>query len=153
MIQSRRLWALLCRSGVTSGTTLIIPSIFRNTIERATWLKIAARICVLQGLVLCAVGRSCGIPSRVGFADVRRNDLATRQLIEMMGTDLFVFHGFNEFYFGREMGHRDPSLQQGACERHKSFLSSSTAAKIPYFSPTTRKRSSSWNTCLPWFIR
>ena len=52
--------------------------------------------CVPKASLLCALGRACGIPSRIGFADVR-NHLATRQLIEFLGSDLFVFHGFTEF--------------------------------------------------------
>ena len=53
--------------------------------------------CVQKASLLCALGRSCGIPSRVGFADVR-NHLATKQLIDFLGCDLFVYHGFVEFF-------------------------------------------------------
>jgi len=53
--------------------------------------------CVPKAALLCALGRVCGIPSRLGFAHVR-NHLSTTQLREYMGTDLFVFHGYNEFY-------------------------------------------------------
>ena len=53
--------------------------------------------CVCKASLLCALGRACGIPSRVGFATVR-NHLATKQLIEFLGSDLFVYHGFTEFY-------------------------------------------------------
>jgi transglutaminase-like putative cysteine protease len=36
--------------------------------------------CVSKAALLCALGRACGIPSRLGFATVR-NHLATKQLI------------------------------------------------------------------------
>jgi transglutaminase-like putative cysteine protease len=52
---------------------------------------------VFKASLLCALGRASGIPSRLVFADVR-NHLATSQLIEITGTNLFAFHGFTEFY-------------------------------------------------------
>ena len=58
-------------------------------------LKSGRGYCVCKASLLCALGRACGIPSRIGFADVR-NHLATKQLIEFLGTDLFVYHGFVE---------------------------------------------------------
>ncbi|MGD8210981.1 MAG: transglutaminase-like domain-containing protein, partial [Desulfobacterales bacterium] len=60
-------------------------------------LKKGRAFCIGKASLLCALGRVSGIPSRVGFATVR-NHLATRQLIEFLGTDLFVYHGFVEFY-------------------------------------------------------
>ena len=40
-------------------------------------LKSGRGYCVCKASLLCALGRACGIPSRIGFADVR-NHLATR---------------------------------------------------------------------------
>ncbi|MGE5839326.1 MAG: transglutaminase-like domain-containing protein, partial [Deltaproteobacteria bacterium] len=60
-------------------------------------LKSGRGYCVCKASLLCALGRACGIPTRVGFADVR-NHLASAQLLEMMGTDLFVYHGFVQFH-------------------------------------------------------
>lgn len=81
-------------------------------------LKRGRSFCVPKASLLCALGRACGIPSRIGLADVR-NHLATKQLIEFIGSDLFVYHGFVEFYL-EEMGksyagfqHR--SLQKASC--------------------------------------
>ncbi len=59
-------------------------------------LKIGRGYCVCKASLLCALGRSLGIPSRVGFATVR-NHLATKQLLERQGSDLFVYHGYTEF--------------------------------------------------------
>ena len=59
-------------------------------------LKSGRGFCVCKASLLCALGRACGIPSRVGFATVR-NHLATKQLIDFVGSDIFIFHGFTEF--------------------------------------------------------
>ncbi len=74
--------------------------------------------CVGKATLLCALGRVCGIPSRVGFADVR-NHLATRQLIEFLGSDLFVYHGFTEFYLNGKWCKATPAFNIQLCKRHK----------------------------------
>src|SRR4030042_4950007 len=47
-------------------------------------LKRGRSFCIPKASLLCASGRVCNIPSRIGFADVR-NHLATKQLIDFMG--------------------------------------------------------------------
>lgn len=51
--------------------------------------------CVAKAGVLAASARAAGIPARLGFADVR-NHLATPRLLELMGTDVFYYHGYTE---------------------------------------------------------
>ncbi len=72
--------------------------------------------CISKASVLCALGRACAIPSRVGFATVR-NHLATRQLLEFMGTNLFVYHGFVEFYLEHTWVKCTPAFDAETCRR------------------------------------
>lgn len=51
--------------------------------------------CVPKSVLLAAAARSLGIPSRLGFADVR-NHLTSEKLMATMGTDLFAWHGYAE---------------------------------------------------------
>ncbi|MBW2120127.1 MAG: transglutaminase domain-containing protein [Deltaproteobacteria bacterium] len=81
-------------------------------------LKNGRGYCVCKASLLCALGRSCGIPSRLGFADVR-NHLATRQLIEFIGSDLFVYHGFVEFYLEGKWVKATPAFNKELCKRHR----------------------------------
>jgi transglutaminase-like putative cysteine protease len=81
-------------------------------------LKSGRGYCVCKASLLCALGRACGIPSRLGFADVR-NHLATRQLIEYIGSDLFVYHGFVEFYLEGKWVKATPAFNKELCERHR----------------------------------
>jgi transglutaminase-like putative cysteine protease len=74
--------------------------------------------CVPKASLLCALGRACGIPSRVGFADVR-NHLVTKQLIEFMGSDLFVYHGFVELYLGGKWVKATPAFNIDLCRKHQ----------------------------------
>jgi transglutaminase-like putative cysteine protease len=73
--------------------------------------------CVPKASLLCALGRACGIPSRIGLADVR-NHLATKQLIEFIGSDLFAYHGFVEFYLEGKWVKATPAFNKELCERH-----------------------------------
>jgi transglutaminase-like putative cysteine protease len=81
-------------------------------------LKKGRAFCIGKASLLCALGRVCGIPSRVGFATVR-NHLATRQLIEFLGTDLFVYHGFVEFYLADHWVKATPAFNIELCRKHK----------------------------------
>jgi transglutaminase-like putative cysteine protease len=81
-------------------------------------LKNGRGYCVPKASLLCALGRACGIPSRIGFADVR-NHLATKQLIEFFGCDLFVYHGFVEFYLEDKWVKATPAFNLELCQKHK----------------------------------
>jgi transglutaminase-like putative cysteine protease len=74
--------------------------------------------CVCKASLLAALGRSLNIPSRVGFATVR-NHLATRQLLDYLGCDLFVYHGFTEFFLRGKWVKATPAFNKELCERHK----------------------------------
>jgi transglutaminase-like putative cysteine protease len=73
--------------------------------------------CIPKSSLLCALGRACGIPSRVGFATVR-NHLATKQLLEHLGSDLFVYHGFVELYLEGKWVKATPTFNRELCHRH-----------------------------------
>ena len=74
--------------------------------------------CIGKAALLCALGRASGIPSRVGFADVR-NHLATRQLLDFLGSDLFAFHGFTEFRLEDRWVKATPAFNAELCRRHR----------------------------------
>lgn len=73
--------------------------------------------CIPKASLLCAAGRASGIPSRPCFADVK-NHLATRQLLEYMGSDIFVYHAFVEFYLEGKWVKATPAFNKELCERH-----------------------------------
>jgi transglutaminase-like putative cysteine protease len=86
---------------------------------RASCVIAAGRaFCVGKAALLCALGRACGIPSRIGFADVR-NHLTTRQLREYLGTDVFVFHGYTEFRIEGKWVKATPAFNSELCRRHR----------------------------------
>jgi transglutaminase-like putative cysteine protease len=74
--------------------------------------------CIPKASLLCALGRASGIPCRPSFADVR-NHLATRQLLEFMGSDIFVYHAFVEFFLEGKWVKSTPAFNKELCLRHK----------------------------------
>lgn len=73
--------------------------------------------CVSKASLLCALGRAVGIPSRLGFATVR-NHLATKQLLDFLGSDLFVYHGYTEFHLENKWVIATPAFNRELCEKH-----------------------------------
>lgn len=73
--------------------------------------------CVTKAVLLCALGRACGIPARLGFATVR-NHLAPPLVVEMMGSNLFVYHGFTEFWLEGRWVKATPAFNRELSLRH-----------------------------------
>jgi len=56
------------------------------------------------------------VPARLGFADVR-NHLATPRLLELMGTDMFYWHGYASLFLEGRWVKATPAFNLALCER------------------------------------
>ena len=72
--------------------------------------------CITKATLLAAVVRSVGIPARLGFANVR-NHLNTEKLRDLMGSDIFYWHGYTEFYLNGQWVKATPAFNKTLCER------------------------------------
>ena len=72
--------------------------------------------CITKALLLAAASRVVGIPSRLGFADVK-NHLNTERLKKIMQTDVFAFHGYTEFLLDDRWVKATPAFNRTLCER------------------------------------
>ncbi len=70
--------------------------------------------CISKAALLSACGRVLGIPSRIGFADVK-NHLNTPRLRELNGGDLFRWHAFSEFYLEGSWVKATPAFNLKLC--------------------------------------
>ena len=77
--------------------------------------------CVQKAVLLAALARAAGIPTRLGFADVR-NHKTPEHMRQMMGTDLFVFHGFVEFWLDERWLKAAPTFDREATRRAGALL-------------------------------
>ena len=79
-------------------------------------LKKGRGYCVAKALLFTAAARAAGIPARLGFADVK-NHLSTERLRKLMGTDLFVYHGYSELFLGGRWTKVTPTFNASLCEK------------------------------------
>lgn len=72
--------------------------------------------CIGKAALMAAAARALGIPARVGYADVR-NHLATRRLRDLMGTDMFYWHGYCQLFLEGRWVKATPAFGREVCER------------------------------------
>ncbi len=72
--------------------------------------------CIQKAILLAAAARALEIPARLGFANVR-NHLATKKLLKLMKTDLFVFHGYTALNLDGKWVKATPAFDIRLCER------------------------------------
>lgn len=86
--------------------------------KASTTLKAAHGWCVTKSVLLAACCRVIGIPSRLGFADVR-NHLTTERLRQVMQTDIFHWHGYTSLFLDDKWVKATPAFNRELCERFK----------------------------------
>lgn len=91
-------------------------SVVRNVYRASFILGQGDGYCVQKAILLAALSRAAGVPCRLRFATVR-NHLVTRRLREVMKTDLFVFHGYNEFFIDEKWVKATPAFNRSLCEK------------------------------------
>lgn len=65
-------------------------------------------------MLLAACARHCGIPARIGLADVR-NHLSTPRLLELLRSEVFAMHGYTELYLGERWLKATPAFNLALC--------------------------------------
>lgn len=74
--------------------------------------------CVTKAILYAAVLRAAGIPSRVGFANVR-NHLSTPRLISLLKTEIFYFHGYTEVFLNNKWVKATTAFNKEICRIFK----------------------------------
>lgn len=100
------------RDGLRYDPYTIDPK--KTAMKASAVLKKRRGFCVAKAVLLAACTRSIGIPSRLGFADVR-NHLNTEKLKSLMETDMFVYHGFTELYLNEVWVKATPAFNLELC--------------------------------------
>lgn len=87
-----------------------------GTYRASTTLKRGRGFCVGKASLLAACATAAGIPARVGFADVR-NHLASQRMLDMMGTDVFFWHGYSDLYLNGKWVKATPAFDLPLCDK------------------------------------
>ncbi|MEW6079421.1 MAG: transglutaminase family protein [Thermodesulfobacteriota bacterium] len=91
-------------------------SLDRRKFKASFTLAAGEGFCVQKAILLAAAARAVSLPARLGFANVR-NHLATERLKALMGTDLFVFHGYTEMMVDGRWVKATPAFNLSLCEK------------------------------------
>ncbi len=107
--QARRLFYFV-RDKIRYKIFLGIPS--RKDMRASVTLKRGEGFCITKATLLVALARAVGIPARLHFADIT-NRLLSANVRKMMGTDLFVYHGYSEVFVKDEWYKVTPAFDLG----------------------------------------
>lgn len=72
--------------------------------------------CVPKAALLAACCRIYEIPARPGYADVK-NHLATKRLLNLLGTDVFAWHSYCEIYIDNRWVKATPAFNLSLCNK------------------------------------
>lgn len=108
-------------------------------------LKSGRGFCTSKASLLSALGRACGIPTRVGFANVR-NHLATSQFIKTLGSDVFVYHSYVDIFLDGKWVKATPALILSCAGSTTYRRWNSTVEKTHFFTRTALTETCSWST-------
>ena len=94
-----------------------VPFFLLEHYKASTTLHRGSGYCVQKAVLLVALARAGGIPARLVFADIR-NYLTSERAVEIMGTNLFVFHGYVEWLLGDRWVRVTPTFDKEICREH-----------------------------------
>ena len=76
-------------------------------------------ICQQKSVLLAALARAVGIPSRIGFVDVHDHQLSESFKEMIGGINVFPFHGFAELFIDGRWVHASPAYDLATCRRKR----------------------------------
>lgn len=85
-----------------------------ESLRASTALEVGESYCVPKAILLAACARHCGIPARIGLADVR-NHLATPRLLQLLKSEVFAMHGYTELYLDGRWVKATPAFNLELC--------------------------------------
>lgn len=88
------------------------------TLKASHALLAGESYCVPKAILLAACARHCGIPARIGLADVR-NHLSTPRLLELLRSEVFAMHGYTELFLDGRWVKATPAFNEALCRVFK----------------------------------
>jgi len=92
-------------------------SVFIEDFKASRILEWGKAYCVQKAVLLTALGRAAGIPSRLVFAKIRNHKLPAH-ILETMGTNTFPRHGYNQFFLNGRWVSAAATFDKVLCEKN-----------------------------------
>jgi len=94
-----------------------LPKHLREDFRASNVLSTGEGYCVQKAVLLVALARAAGIPSRLGFAMIR-NNLMPYKLCQLMKTNIFPWHGYAELYLKGKWVKATPAFDLKMCQEN-----------------------------------
>ena len=92
-------------------------SVFKEDFIASRILEWGKGYCVQKAVLLTALGRAAGIPSRLAFAKIR-NHRVPSHVAEQIGTTTFPRHGYNQFHLNGRWISAAATFDRTLCEKN-----------------------------------
>ena len=86
----------------------------RESFKASYILKTKKSFCIPKAILLAAGARAAGIPSRLGFANVK-NHLTSKKLQSAIKSDIVAFHGYTEMFLEGKWVKSTPAFHARLC--------------------------------------
>ena len=117
-------------------------SAYLEDFKASTVLARGKGYCVQKAVLLTALGRAAGIPTRLAFAKIK-NSRVPASLLEKTGTNVFPGHGYNQFHLYGKWVSAAATFDKELCQKnglppvefdgvHDALLPESDLAGQPY---------------------
>lgn len=91
-------------------------SMEKENFKASVVLKAGRAWCVPKSILFTACCRAIGVPSRLGFADVK-NHLSTERMRKSMKTNIFHWHGYTSLLLDEKWVKATPAFNIELCEK------------------------------------
>ena len=93
-------------------------SVFIDDFKASRILEWGKGYCVQKAVLLAALGRAAGIPSRLAFAKIKNYKVPER-VHEVLGTTIFPRHGYNQFFLNGRWISATASFDRATCVKNR----------------------------------
>jgi len=91
-------------------------SVFIEDFRASRVLEWGKAYCVQKAVLLAALGRAAGIPSRLAFAQIRNHKIPDH-VVQMFKTNIFPRHGYNQFFLNGRWVSAAATFDKVLCEK------------------------------------
>ena len=92
-------------------------SVFIEDFKASRILEWGKGYCVQKAVLLTALGRASGLPSRLVFAKIKNHSVPSH-VLEKLGTNVFPRHGYNQFLLNGQWVSAAATFDRNLCKKN-----------------------------------
>lgn len=115
-IEKARALFYFVRDGISYN--IYVPKHMPEHFRASNTLARGKGYCVQKAVLLVALARAAGIPARLGCAKIR-NYLVPPEVLEILKSDIFPWHGYAELYLDGKWVKATPAFDLKMCQEYR----------------------------------